>query len=280
MKEHIVNGAAGARLRVLERGPEDAPVVVLVHGLSLNAGVWDPVLPRLQDSFRILAPDLRGHGRSDAPDDDTYSRSRTWAEDLAAVISLAGPGPAVLVGWSYGGLVATDYLRAYGQSALSGLVLVSPLRKIGSADALALLQPDFLATAGGLASTDLDQALPAVSAFVDLLRAGDWDQPTRERLLGAALSVPARVRAAILARVEDGDDALANLTIPTRVIYGSDDNVIAPTAFADLGTIINTADLAVYPGVGHTPFAEDPDRFAAELAEFAGTRLSFPAAAR
>ncbi|WP_165036667.1 alpha/beta fold hydrolase [Candidatus Protofrankia californiensis] len=271
MREHFVTGAAGARLRVLEHGPEQAPTVVLVHGLSLNAGVWDPLVARIQNSFRILAPDLRGHGHSDAPDDDTYSLSRTWAEDLEAVISLAGPGPVVLVAWSYGGLVATDFLRAYGQSGLSGLVLASPLRKIGSADALALLGPDFLATAGGLTSTDLDEGVAAVSAFVDLLRAGDWDQAARERLLGAALSVPPRVRAAILGRVSDGDDALAELTIPTRVVYGSDDTVIAPAAFAELDTIIAAATTTAYPGVGHIPFAEDPARFAAELVEFVGT---------
>ncbi|ETA03780.1 putative hydrolase or acyltransferase of alpha/beta superfamily [Frankia sp. CcI6] len=280
MKEHIVTGAAGARLRVLEHSPEKAPTVVLVHGLSLNAGVWDPLVARIQNSFRILAPDLRGHGRSDVPEDDTYALSRTWAEDLAAVISLAGPGPVVLVAWSYGGLVATDFLRTYGQSGLSGLVLVSPLRKIGSADALALLGPDFLATAGGLTSTDLGEAVPAAGAFVDLLRAGDWDQATRERLLGAVLAVPPRVRATILGRVDDGDEALAELTIPTRIIYGSDDTVIIPAAFAELDTIIAAATVTAYPGVGHIPFVENPTRFDTELTEFVGTLSSATAAVR
>lgn len=267
MNEHYVAGAGGARIRVAEHGQRDAPTVVLVHGLSLNSGVWDPVIPQLQERLRVLTPDLRGHGGSDAPDNDSYADSRTWAEDLAAVIELAGSAPVVLVGWSYGGMVALDYLGAYGAEALAGLILVSPLRKIGTEDALGLLGQDFLATAAGLTSTDLDEALPAIGEFVDLLSARPWDDAARQRLLGTAVSVPPRVRAAVLSRVVNGDDVLAAASLPTRVIYGDEDQVILPSAFKALSDVNEHLTLSEYVGVGHAPFSEEPARFASEIVE-------------
>jgi pimeloyl-ACP methyl ester carboxylesterase len=267
MREHVVSGADGAQLRVLEYGKAEGPPVVLVHGLSMNAGVWDSVLPALSD-FRVFTPDLRGHGGSDAPENNGYASSATWADDLAAVISLAEQ-PVLLVAWSYGGLVATDYLRNHGDTNLSGLVLVSPLRKIGSETALALLGPKFLETAGRLTSDDLNEAVSGASAFVDVLRAGEWDVPTRERLLGIVLSVPSRVRAAILARVADGDETIGAVNVPTLVIYGTADEAVMPSSSAELKTLLPTARVSAYPGAGHMPFAEEPTRFQAELAEFA-----------
>lgn len=239
-----------------------------VQGLAIGRYDTDvPVLPALSD-FRVLTPDLRGHGASDAPEDDRYSSSTTWADDLAAVINLAGE-PVLLVAWSYGGLVATDYLRHHGETNLSGLVLVSPLRKIGSESAFALLGQKFLATAGGLTSNDLDEAVSGASAFVGVLRAGEWDAPTRERLLGTVLSVPSRIRAAILTRVADGDESIGAINVPTLVIYGTDDEAVIPSSSAELKTLLPTARVSAYPGVGHMPFAEEPTRFNSELAEFA-----------
>lgn len=243
-----------ATKQVRQGGPEFAQHLMVpgVQGLAIGRYDTDvPVLPALSD-FRVLTPDLRGHG----------------ASDLAAVINLAGV-PVLLVAWTYGGLVATDYLRHHGETNLSGLVLVSPLRKIGSESAFALLGQKFLATAGGLTSNDLDEAVSGASAFVGVLRAGEWDAPTRERLLGTVLSVPSRIRAAILTRVADGDESIGAINVPTLVIYGTDDEAVISSSSAKLKTLLPTARVSAYPGVGHMPFAEEPTRFNSELAEFA-----------
>ena len=71
----------------------------------------------LAEEFRVVALDLRGHGMSDRPlDADQYQDARLWAADIAAVIDQLNLERPTLVGWSYGGFVICDYLRAYGEA--------------------------------------------------------------------------------------------------------------------------------------------------------------------
>src|SRR5699024_5316180 len=78
---------------------------------------------------RLVAMDLRGHGRSDVPESG-YDDPDVWAGDLAAVLQRAGT-PAIVVCWSYGGLVIADYLRRHGDQGLAGLVFVGAITEIG-----------------------------------------------------------------------------------------------------------------------------------------------------
>ena len=88
----------------------DGPLVVLLHGIIENSTAWEPVTERLAETHRVLALDLRGHGRSPAqPPYDT----RVLVEDVWATLSAAAPQEApLLVGHSLGGLVATVYATA------------------------------------------------------------------------------------------------------------------------------------------------------------------------
>jgi pimeloyl-ACP methyl ester carboxylesterase len=99
--------------------------VVLLHGLASNARIWELVAPDLaQAGLMPLAPDARGHGMTDKPDGD-YG-SETFFRDLAAIIDACHLERPLLVGHSWGGMVALDYAarRPMGPGAPSGLVLV------------------------------------------------------------------------------------------------------------------------------------------------------------
>lgn len=89
----VARGGAGDRL------------LVLLHGMGANAGVWERLLPLIEGSWRgrWLAPDLRGHGRSVREGPYGFG---THAADVAALIDAEAPGPVTLVGHSFGGAVA------------------------------------------------------------------------------------------------------------------------------------------------------------------------------
>ena len=116
---HTVLGGDGLALHVREWGPPDGPPVLLIHGWSGNHMCWrHQVDSALVEEFRLVALDLRGHGMSDRPlDAGRYQDARLWAADIAAVIEQLDLDRPTLVGWSYGGFVICDYLRAYGESA-------------------------------------------------------------------------------------------------------------------------------------------------------------------
>ena len=79
----------------------------------------------LADKFRLVAIDLRGHGQSEAPlDSESYTIGALWADDLNCVIKALKLDSPVLVGWSYAGLIISDYFRKYGDDAIAGVNFV------------------------------------------------------------------------------------------------------------------------------------------------------------
>ena len=97
---------------VREAGPETAPRVLLLHGWAFDSlAAWHRVIPLLGEGVRVLAMDLRGHGKSD--------RVRGWvsvedlADEVAAVLDSLGPGRYTVVGYSLGGMVAQALARRH-----------------------------------------------------------------------------------------------------------------------------------------------------------------------
>ena len=108
----------GTRLRVVEEGPEQAPVtVVFLHGWTLTRHTWDRAVARLAETAevrpRTIRFDLRGHGESDPAPRGTAT-IRQCADDLAELIDRRVPtGEVVLVGHSMGGMTVLSHARQF-----------------------------------------------------------------------------------------------------------------------------------------------------------------------
>lgn len=253
-----------------EAGDPGAPPLVLLHGWAQSAACWgEAVVAELARHHHVLAPDLRGHGRSADPAAG-YDDPAAWAADLDAVLATAGvTAPPVLLGWSYGGVVATDWLRAGGRCA--GLVLVGAVTGLGRGRAGGKVGPAMRAAMPDALSADPAVATPALTAFVAGLGAGRGDAadgPRAQALLAASLATPPAVRAALFARECDADDVLAALTAPALVLHGTDDAVVAHAAGAHAAALLPAAATSWWEGGGHAPFLADPARFTADVLAF------------
>lgn len=112
-------GRGTAFVRMAE-GPAGAPTVLLVHGLFATADLnWSLAVPALATRFRVVAPDLRGHGRGLPTRRFT---GEECADDLAAIVRTLGVGPVIVVGYSIGGLVAQVFVRRHPE-LVAGIVL-------------------------------------------------------------------------------------------------------------------------------------------------------------
>lgn len=110
----------GLRLHYLNWGGDGSPIVLL-HGLSSSARIWDLMAPFLTDKYHVIAVDQRSHGLSDRPDDGYEFQSTT--ADIAALIRNLGLEQPVVVGHSWGANVALQLAHDYPE-LVRGIVLV------------------------------------------------------------------------------------------------------------------------------------------------------------
>jgi non-heme chloroperoxidase len=179
---------------------------------------------------------------------------------VAAVIDGLGLGRPVLVAWSYGGVVAGEFLRHRGGAArVSGLLSAAAAVRAGRSSR-ACFGPAMIDHARGLASDDDAAYRAASAAFV----AGCTATP-RPDFAAAALEamalVPAKVRRALLARDVDYVADYAGAGVPLAAIHGDDDRVVWPALSEEVVARAPSTALTRVPGAGHATFVEAPEAF-------------------
>lgn len=268
-----VRGSGGVRLHVREAGPLSAPPILLIHGWSQSWMSWHRQMQsELSRRFRLVAFDLRGHGMSDVPrEDEAYTDASRWASDVKRLIGALRLERPLLVGWSFGGYVICDYLRAYGQAEVSGLNLVSWAVMIGDTPKeRALTGSGFNDHFEGATSDDLPTSIAAMRAFVDECHVRKIPAEDREVMLLFNMIVPPFVRRATATRgTLDNSKLLSELSVPVLITQGDADTITKRAAAAHILRCCPTARESIYSGIGHMPFLEDPERFNRELSEFA-----------
>jgi non-heme chloroperoxidase len=266
----LLRGADGVRLAVRAAGDPQAPPIVLVHGWGSAGSVWHGQLtdPDLTVRHRLIAVDLRGHGESDVPADG-YDRPSVWADDLAAVLAHAGR-PAVLVGWSYGGLVITDYLRERGTAGIAGLVLVGALTEMGRGRPGGGSGSAWHDILRATLSDDPAAAVPALTTLAGRMTVAPRSGAELQRHVGDMLRVPPSVRKALFTRDIGSADVLASVSVPTLVLHGDADVVVDRSSSEYAVGKIPGAVERWFQDVGHMPFVERRAEFNAALLEFAG----------
>jgi non-heme chloroperoxidase len=272
MKVHEVTGGGALRLHVREWGRADGAPILFIHGWSQSHLCWKKQYESaLADEFRLVAFDLRGHGMSDAPlDAQNYVNAQPWADDIAAVIDQLELARPVLVGWSYGGFVICDFVRAYGQRKIAGINFVGAAVKLGPTAFGSLIGPGFLNHFPGATADDLPTNIEAIRAFVRACTARPLAAADYEQAICWNMVVPPKVRAALAMREIDCDDVLSSLDVPVLVSHGEMDTVILPAMSHHIAQKCRApTKLSWYAGAGHAAHMEEPGRFNAELEDFA-----------
>ncbi len=121
------------RTHVIATGKLDAPVVVLLHGINVNAAVWLPQMIALADEYRVIAPDLPGFAGKSSPTRIPYGQN-DYANWLADSLDALNINRAVVVGGSAGGYFALQFAAYYPQRTVAALVMnpcgLSPYRHV------------------------------------------------------------------------------------------------------------------------------------------------------
>jgi non-heme chloroperoxidase len=239
-------------------GPRDAQVLFFHHGWPLSADDWDAqLLFFLQQGFRVIAHDRRGHGRSsqvwDGHDMDHY------ADDVAAVVRRAEVSKAVHIGHSTGGGEVVRYIARHGEERVSKAVLIAAVPPL-------MVQTED--NPGGLPKSVFDDFQAQVAGnraqFYQDVPAGPfygYNRPgaeTREGVIrnwwrqGMMGSAKAHHDGIVAFSQTDFTDDLRGISIPVLVMHGDDDQIVP---YADSGPLsaqlLRNGTLKTYPGFPH-----------------------------
>jgi non-heme chloroperoxidase len=208
------------------------------------------------------------HGLSAKPTGaDAYRNGRRWADDLATVIESSHARNPVLVGWSLGGAIISNYLAAYGDSRIAGAVYV---------DGVIELKPDQIVAHPqvyrDMNSPDLKTHLDAERAFLSLCFHTQPDRSTFERLLANAAMASWDMQSAVQSMTIPASEGLSRAQVPVLLIYGARDALVkAKPAIARASELDPQIQSKLYANSGHAPFIEEPDRFNRDLSAFIDT---------
>ena len=248
----------GVEIFYKDWGPRDARVIFFHHGWPLSADDWDAqLLFFLQQGFRVIAHDRRGHGRSsqvwDGHDMDHY------ADDVAAVVRLAEVGKAVHIGHSTGGGEVVRYIARHGEERVSKAVLIAAVPPL-------MVQTED--NPGGLPKSVFDDFQAQVAShraqFYQDVPAGPfygYNRPGakahegvirnwwRQGMMGSA---KAHHDGIVAFSQTDFTDDLRGISIPVLVMHGDDDQIVP---YADSGPLsaqlLRNGTLKTYPGFPH-----------------------------
>ncbi|MFP5220021.1 MAG: alpha/beta fold hydrolase [Actinomycetes bacterium] len=262
----------GLSVHVAEAGPVDGPPLVLLHGWPQHWWCWRDVVPLLADRYRLVVPDLRGHGWSGAPLGG-YDKEQL-ATDLLGLLDVLGLDEVGLVGHDWGGW--TSFLAALRAperfSGLLALGITHPWQTPSVGRALqswrvgyqaVLSTPVVSEHAMRLTPGLVEQAVLAGSTRTEVFSREDL------RLFGEVLQDPPRARASVRLyrtfllgeslQVLRGRYTGQRLAVPTRLVVGEDDPVATGPFLSGWEDHTDDMSVEVLPGVGHFVPEEAPD---------------------
>lgn len=251
----------GAKLHYEDTGPAHRDVLLLLHAFPLHSGMWSRQLRSLGDRWRVIAPDARGLGATNAPPE--ASTMEVLAEDVRALLEHLRIERAVVAGLSMGGYVAFA-LHRLAPALFRGLVLCDTKAAADSDEARANRET--------FAKNALEKGLGWVADDMTpkLLRKAPDPAIVREvrELIGGG--TPAGVAAAQrgMARRPDSSATLAAVSVPVLAIFGEEDGFTPPAEGERMAQAAKHGRFVAIPRAGHLPNLENPAAFDAALAEF------------
>jgi pimeloyl-ACP methyl ester carboxylesterase len=264
----------GRRISYLEHHAPGGPLkgtLVLLHAFPLAAEMWRPQLTALPAGWRVVAPDLAGFGES-SPGTSASPAIDDYARDVLALLDHLQLDAAVVAGLSMGGYLVFA-LQRLAPARLRGVVLADtrPEADTEQGRALRIATLDTLERdgPGGVANAMISKLLGATT------RSARQDLVAAVRTLVSAQPADGIRRAVLALRSRpDSTPVLREITGPSVVIAGEEDEIAGPEIARHMHGQIAGAELALIGGAGHLSNLERPEAFNLALSRFLATRFA------
>ncbi|RCX13916.1 pimeloyl-ACP methyl ester carboxylesterase [Fontibacillus phaseoli] len=236
--------------------------LVLLHGFCGSSAYWERVIPLLAASYRVIAPDLRGHGSSDAPL-GAYTIEQ-MADDVAGLLESLGIERYTLLGHSMGGYVALSLLQRYA-NRLNGVGLIHSTAYPDSDEAKEKRLQAVAAIGSEGITPFVDGLVPGL--FAPELRETLTTEVNRAKEIGYKTPPQGASGSAMAMRERiDRRDVLSATVLPVLLVAGENDQLIPiERTFTTEGDNVTKA---VIKGAGHMSMYEAPEQLSAVIMDF------------
>jgi len=273
-----VPGVGAVPLNVVSVGDPEKPGILLIHGIGQSHYSFKKQFDSdLAEDFYLVSFDLRGHGGSGKPwDPQAYLAPEIWSGDVVAVMQAMGLKKPVMVAWSYGTLVAMDFIRVAGQEELAGLMLTGAL---GGLVPFSGPPPDeelaknFAHLREMQISHNPADNFSASDGMVDYLTEDPIAEDDRNVFRAVGMMLPVYARRAMVSRDLKNEDLLDNLSIPVLMALGEHDLSAQGDGASSIPARKTNFKLSLYSNSGHSVFYEQAEQFNKELRTFAEETL-------
>jgi len=265
MQTSYIRTTEGFRLHARRNGTGDVPIIFL-HGFPFDSTQWLPQLEELADMAVMLAPDLRGLGRSEGPAEPGEYSLGIWADDARAWLDELGWERAVVAGLSMGGYTAFEFARRYPER-LAALILLDTHPRADEPDTIANRR-----------RSQQIVAREGVAGIADGLLERVLGRRTRQLQPGIVADVRRMMHAApvagvvgaleAMARRSEATSLLSGITVPVLVAAGEDDLLTPPARTQEWAHRLPDAVIATIPEAGHVTSLEAPGAVNAIIRHF------------
>lgn len=262
--------ANGIRVHVAEAGNPEAEPIVLVHGWPQHWYEWRHLIGPLAETRRVICPDLRGLGWTDAP--ATGYGKETLVDDLLALLDELSIERTALVGHDWGGWVSfLACLRAPERfEALLALGVVPPMARATPRSVASIWRFWYQAVIASPVGSHTVRALDSrpAGALYDWVGAGVWSPAEREQFLGQ-FREPERARASVgyyrtfqlreLPALALGRYRSSHLTVPSLLLFGTGETAMSPAMLDGVERRADWLEVELVEGAGHFLADECPE---------------------
>ncbi|MCA0756680.1 alpha/beta hydrolase [Paenibacillus sp. N4] len=247
-----------------EDGDGIGQTVVLLHGYCGSSAYWEKIAEGLEQSVRIIAPDLRGHGQSSAPEDDVYTMD-LFAEDIAQLLIQLQLHNVILLGHSLGGYVTLAFAERYAKK-LSGFGLIHSTPLADSDTAKENRDKAVAALEGNGVQAFVDGLVPKLFAPASLETMPQDVEHAKQIGYGTSLQGAVGTAKGMKERPNRAK-AIDDTDLPVLLVAGEHDKVI-PSESTFAASNASTVKVLL-DGAGHMGMVEAPEKLAAAILSFA-----------
>ena len=240
------------------------PDLVLLHPFPAHHGIWMPVAEALASRYRLLLPDLRGHGDSQVGEGPATMEKH--AADVLNVCQAAGVRRALFAGNSIGGYVLFEFWRRY-RDRVAALILCDTRAQADTPEARArrLQSAEDVLRRG--TEPFIESMLPKLLGKTTFANRPDVVDAVRRMAMKMSPAGIAAVQRGMAER-PDSLPTLATVDVPTLIMVGDEDTVSPPADAELMRAHIRGSTLRVVPRAGHYPPFEQPEVCTAAIREF------------